>query len=103
MHWFWRATIAVVLGTVSCFALQGIYTLLNNLNGTTGIGLGEWVILFVFFLLPAVVTAVASYGVLTHFFRPNVGRRLALNQCPRCSYDLTGNVSGVCPECGERI
>jgi hypothetical protein len=23
--------------------------------------------------------------------------------CPRCDYDLTGNVSGVCPECGESI
>jgi hypothetical protein len=23
--------------------------------------------------------------------------------CPRCSYDLTGNVSGVCPECGVKI
>ena len=22
------------------------------------------------------------------------------NQCPRCGYNLTGNVSGVCPECG---
>jgi hypothetical protein len=22
--------------------------------------------------------------------------------CPRCNYDLTGNVSGVCPECGNR-
>jgi hypothetical protein len=21
-------------------------------------------------------------------------------RCPRCGYDLTGNVSGVCPECG---
>ena len=21
--------------------------------------------------------------------------------CPRCGYDLTGNVSGVCPECGQ--
>ena len=21
--------------------------------------------------------------------------------CPRCAYDLTGNVSGVCPECGN--
>jgi hypothetical protein len=24
-------------------------------------------------------------------------------QCTRCGYNLTGNVSGVCPECGERI
>jgi hypothetical protein len=23
--------------------------------------------------------------------------------CPKCSYDLTGNVSGVCPECGTEI
>ena len=21
--------------------------------------------------------------------------------CPSCGYDLTGNVSGVCPECGQ--
>jgi hypothetical protein len=26
--------------------------------------------------------------------------RLAQGQCPGCGYDLTGNVSGVCPECG---
>ena len=23
--------------------------------------------------------------------------------CKKCGYDLTGNVSGVCPECGNRI
>jgi hypothetical protein len=23
--------------------------------------------------------------------------------CDRCSYDLTGNTSGKCPECGLRI
>ena len=25
------------------------------------------------------------------------------NQCLRCSYDLTGNVSGICPECGTPV
>ncbi len=29
--------------------------------------------------------------------------RLASGCCIRCGYNLTGNVSGVCPECGERI
>jgi hypothetical protein len=32
--------------------------------------------------------------------------RLALRAracCANCSYDLTGNVSGVCPECGKKI
>ena len=28
-------------------------------------------------------------------------RRLQGGQCLRCGYDLTGNVSGVCPECGS--
>jgi len=23
--------------------------------------------------------------------------------CPQCRYDLTGNTSGVCPECGRRV
>lgn len=23
--------------------------------------------------------------------------------CRKCGYDLTGNVSGVCPECGEKV
>jgi hypothetical protein len=23
--------------------------------------------------------------------------------CTKCEYDLTGNVSGICPECGERV
>jgi len=29
------------------------------------------------------------------------GRRKA-GLCVRCSYDLTGNTSGICPECGEK-
>ena len=28
-------------------------------------------------------------------------RRAHSDSCPSCGYDLTGNVSGVCPECGE--
>ncbi|HSZ54660.1 MAG TPA: hypothetical protein VK797_03310 [Tepidisphaeraceae bacterium] len=29
--------------------------------------------------------------------------RLAFGVCPACSYNLTGNTSGVCPECGTPI
>jgi hypothetical protein len=25
------------------------------------------------------------------------------DHCANCGHDLTGNVSGVCPECGERL
>ncbi len=30
-------------------------------------------------------------------------RRYPPGHCQRCGYDLTGNVSGRCPECGEGI
>lgn len=29
------------------------------------------------------------------------GRRPPKGHCPSCGYDLTGNVTGVCSECGE--
>src|SRR5829696_2264249 len=35
-----------------------------------------------------------------------LARREALisqGRCPSCAYDLTGNVSGTCPECGTAI
>jgi len=28
---------------------------------------------------------------------------LAAGHCQTCGYNLTGNVSGVCPECGETM
>ena len=31
------------------------------------------------------------------------GRRQDKQEHCRCGYDLTGNTSGTCPECGERI
>lgn len=30
-------------------------------------------------------------------------RRDCIGSCPRCGYNLTGNVSGVCPECGNAV
>jgi hypothetical protein len=30
-------------------------------------------------------------------------RRRPSSQCPSCGYDLTGNVSGLCPECGTEV
>jgi len=30
-------------------------------------------------------------------------RRIPPGHCQRCSYNLTGNTSGVCPECGTPI
>ena len=46
------------------------------------------------------LTAVAVYPWLPPFRRLARARR---GQCVRCAYDLTGNESGVCPECGTKI
>ncbi len=52
----------------------------------------------------ATATGLAAFIALLH----KIGRRATLRArfspaCPRCSYDLTGNLSGQCPECGSPI
>lgn len=48
-------------------------------------------------LYPAILFFPIRLGILK-FMRPEPP-----NECLNCSYDLTGNVSGVCPECGAAI
>jgi hypothetical protein len=52
----------------------------------------------------AVAAGLAVFIALLH----TIGRRASLRArfapaCLRCSYDLTGNLSGQCPECGAPI
>lgn len=54
--------------------------------------------------LPVLSLLLAAYPIIAFFRGPYRRRwRWARGQCPECSYILTGNVSGICPECGERI
>ncbi len=45
--------------------------------------------------IPILLFASAT-GLAWRFY----GRRFPPGHCPRCGYDLTGNVTGRCPECG---
>ena len=49
--------------------------------------------------------AVCLFYPTLAFFRGPVTRlrRRALNCCVPCGYSLTGNVSGICPECGSAV
>jgi hypothetical protein len=47
--------------------------------------------------LPFLLVAVPTF--LVWWKRPRRRR----GHCPQCNYDLTGNVSGTCPECGAAI
>ena len=44
------------------------------------------------------ITALLPAWALRHRLRRL--HRQSPGRCPHCSYDLTGNVSGICPECG---
>jgi len=53
-----------------------------------------WIPLWIPFLIILLPTALL-------FWRDR--RRIPPGHCQKCGYDLTGNVSGVCPECGEKV
>jgi len=62
---------------------------------------------FLILWLPSAVLALSALGVVAaaksvaraRVFR----RRVDTSCCGVCGYDLTGNVSGRCPECGEAV
>lgn len=62
----------------------------DNRPGASMLGMPLWIP----FLLAAIPTAFL-------FWRDR--RRIPSGHCLRCRYDLTGNTSGVCPECGTAI
>ena len=57
-----------------------------------------------FLLIEAVallITVACIVGILHLYPAWISGKRKARGECPICAYCLTGNLSGVCPECGE--
>lgn len=65
-----------------------------NAFGKVGIGPNHWIV------------AVPLWVPLLVFFLPTLylwrkERRPLPGHCRKCGYDLTGNESGVCPECGQ--
>lgn len=54
-----------------------------------------------FFQLPMWLWA-AGFSILTLLFWWLDRTPIPTSHCRKCRYDLTGNTSGVCPECGEK-
>lgn len=65
-------------------------------SGTQIVGFAYWYP----FLLTAVMPICLVFLVRGRWRRQ---KRRRLGLCQNCSYNLTGNVSGVCPECGEKL
>jgi len=55
-----------------------------------------------FILMNAVMI---GWILVSYWVRPYIAplELLARFACHQCGYDLTGNISGVCPECGSKI
>jgi hypothetical protein len=51
----------------------------------------------------ALVVTVLPVSILIVTSRIRRASRLRKGQCISCGYDLAGNVSGVCPECGTAV
>jgi hypothetical protein len=58
-----------------------------------------------FFLIAFVVAGFLAFGIALVVGVPFLYRRRKCppGHCPECRYDLTGNTSGICPECGKLI
>ena len=55
-----------------------------------------------FWFLSMLFAVYPSFAIIrSPYRRRHLRRKKGL--CLKCGYNLTGNVSGVCPECGERI
>ena len=108
MHWFCRATIAVVLGGV--VLTPALYVLAHHYGGPhyplaqryirfTMLGdLGFYMNLFLFWAVPLSAVPVVTYALLTRWFGPKPKTR-----CRKCGYILKGITEPRCSECGERI
>lgn len=73
---------------VACFVAGGFLLQVDKLLSLAMLGMSG---LFIYALL----------GTLNRW--PGFRETAKPNTCPHCRYDLTGNISGVCPECGTSL
>jgi len=95
MHWFWRATIAVI---VSFFAVGYLFRPALLVFGMAGLDRSA----IVTTRLIGFIAPLAVFGLLTHYLG---SKRLrdSETRCRKCGYILRGITEPRCPECGERI
>lgn len=94
----WFSGIGACLACGSILILEATNLALAGIPGIVATGIAEWLpvaLMYGFWLGSSVV----AYIIVTKSSIPR--RRWRLGLCVDCGYDLHGNASGVCPECGR--
>jgi hypothetical protein len=92
--WGWRAGVAIAAGAVVLW-LSACAMTPHAAYVTFRSSLG---LLMAAFCAPGVVASLLVFGALVRDWQASAGGHEP--RCAACGYNLTGNVSGVCPECG---
>lgn len=58
---------------------------------------------FAFSMVGTGVTGTCAGALIGWMITRKEAQAHQTGRCPKCEYDLTGNVSGVCPECGTVV
>ena len=77
----------------------------SNVNGLRMVGVSV-AIFFVVLVIPlSAVTAIFGCSCLSGSILKRLRRRRRRRRglCVNCGYNLWGNESGTCPECGEKV
>lgn len=103
----WQVTARVPrYGNLISFTMRGISLQVGEFGTSTlrpgGDKLATVVSLYVSPWVLTGVTALVGLG-LPLVTRRRKRRRRKRGLCVKCGYDLRGNESGVCPECGEKV
>ena len=98
--WFWKILLGVIglpVGVVVTFGLAWLF--LPSFDTSTGLWAAGFTA-FVLVPLGAVLGCVLGVMIGARFDRGH--RRAKPGHCP-CGYDLRGNESGTCSECGVQV
>ena len=61
----------------------------------------EEMAVMLYYLIPLMIAGGPALGAIATLGRWIFRAELVPEECAKCGYDLTGNKSGVCPECGR--
>lgn len=90
----WTPSILVVITTI-LFEIYLVYTFISRMNSYEWCGI---LIANCVYTSNSIISVILSYSI-SKKYRYNLQ---IFNYCIKCGYDLRGNTSGYCPECGSK-